>query len=343
MDAFYASIEQRDNPSLMGKPVAVGGDRNRGVVAAASYEARQFGVRSAMPSKTAKRLCPKLNFVKPNMQKYKLVSNEIMNIFYDYTDLVEPLSIDEAFLDVTCNKKGVPSATLIAKEIKVRIKEQTELTASAGISCNKFLAKMASDRDKPDGLFVIKPEDAEKFIEALHVDEIFGVGKVTASKMHKMGIFTGKDLKLQSKEFLIRQFGKMGEQFYYLARTIDNREVNPDRLRKSVGAERTFDRDLRTDFEIVTEMYHIEKILEERMSRAKLYGRTLTLKVKYSDFEQITRSKTFQQRIVTFDQLHKSTKEIYGNLIVEKSIRLIGLSVSHIDGDDDPVQLTIDF
>lgn len=345
MDAFYASIEQRNNPELKGKPVAVGGSSERGVVAAASYEARKYGVRSAMPSKIAIQKCPHLIFVKGNIQKYKEVSNQIMEIFYDYTDLVEPLSIDEAFLDVTHNKKNLPSATLIAKEIKRRIFDATELTASAGVSVNKFLAKIASDFRKPDGLFVIKPDDIEKFIEDLAVEKIHGVGKVTAEKMHRLGIHKGIDLKSKTEKWLIAHFGKVGSHFYNISRGVDYREVDPNRIRKSIGAERTFEKDLRSNFEIITELYHIEKELFNRIKRHNKFGRTLTLKVKFADFKQITRSKTVPFCIDDFDKLHQLSKEIINQTQLEKSIRLLGLSVSHFpdENQSENLQLTINF
>ena len=344
MDAFYASVEQRDNPDLKGKPVVVGGGGERGVVAAASYEARKFGVRSAMSSIIAKKKCPDLIFVKGDMKKYKDVSNQIMTIFYEYTDLVEPLSIDEAFLDVTHNKKNIASATLIAKDLKQRIFELTNLTASAGISKNKFLAKIASDYQKPDGLFVIKPENAEKFVEELLIEKIFGVGKVTASKMHKYGIYRGIDIKNKSQNWLIKNFGKFGSYFYDISRGIDNREVNPNRIRKSVGAERTFEKDLSSEFEIITELYHIEKILIDRLKKHGKYGRTLTLKVKYSDFEQISRSKTLIAVLKDFEMIHKTSKELLKQIELSKNIRLLGLSVSQfIEKENNPVQLSLEF
>jgi DNA polymerase-4 len=346
MDAFYASIEQRDNPELKGKPVAVGKGSERGVVSAASYEARKYGVRSAMSSKIAQQKCPNLIFVRGRMDHYKAISREIMEIFFDYTDLVEPLSIDEAFLDVTENKKNIRSATLIAREIKERIREKTDLTASAGVSINKFLAKTASDYDKPDGLYVIKPPDAEKFVEALPIEKFFGVGKVTAEKMHKLGIHTGKDLKKMPQHKLIKYFGKAGVHYYNISRAIDEREVNPNRERKSVGTERTFEKDLQTRFEMITALYHIEKELIRRMDRSGSYGKTLTLKIKFSDFKQITRSKTIPQKIDNFAILHKTTKEIFNLLeFKEKKIRLLGLSVSQLDKEEkgEAVQLEIDF
>jgi DNA polymerase-4 len=346
MDAFYASIEQRDNPELKGKPIAVGKGSERGVVSAASYEARKYGVKSAMSSKIAKQKCPGLIFVKGRMEHYKEISTKIMEIFYDYTDLVEPLSIDEAFLDVTENKKQMRSATLIAKEIKERIYEKTQLTASAGVSINKFLAKTASDYDKPDGLYVIKPNEAERFVEELPIEKFFGVGKVTAGKMHQLGIVKGIDLKRMPQHKLIKYFGKVGQHYYNISRAIDDREVNPNRERKSVGTEKTFEKDLQTRFEIITALYYVEKELIRRMERSASYGKTLTLKVKFSDFKQITRSKTIQESLNNFDIIHKTTKEIFQNLNYgNKKIRLLGLSVSQLEKKEgsEAVQLELDF
>jgi DNA polymerase-4 len=346
MDAFYASIEQRDHPDLRNKPVAVGGSSKRGVVTTASYEARKYGVHSAMPSVLAKQKCPGLIFVEPRFEVYKSVSNQILKIFYEYTPLVEPLSLDEAFLDVTENKKGIPSATIIAKEIKKEIRSRTSLTASAGISVNKFLAKVASDYNKPDGLFLIKPDEAEEFVENLAIEKFFGIGKVTAEKMHKMGIHNGRDLKKFSQAELINLFGKAGAYFYDMARAIDNRPVNPDRIRKSVGAERTFEEDLTGREEILSELYIVEKILIERLERSKFTGRTLTLKVKFADFEQITRSKTHPEPLTDNDILHQISVELINNLnISEKGIRLLGLTVSNITEKDldKAQQLTLDF
>ena len=346
MDAFYASIEQRDHPELRGKPVAVGKGSERGVVAAASYEARKYGVHSAMSSKVAKDKCPHLIFVTNRMDVYKKVSREIMEIFLDYTDLVEPLSIDEAFLDVTRNKKNMQSATLIAREIKERIHEKTQLTASAGVSINKFLAKTASDYDKPDGLYVIRPEEAEAFVERLPIEKIHGVGKVTAGKMHRLGIQTGADLKKQSLAWMHRYFGKVGLHYYNISRAIDERPVNPERIRKSVGTERTFEKDLQENFEIITALYHIEKELMRRMEKSGSYGRTLTLKVKFSDFQQITRSKTTDDPIAEFQSLHRHAKEILSGIhLKQKKIRLLGLSVSQLDQKKggQAVQLELDF
>ena len=335
MDAFFASVEQLDNPDLRGKPVAVGGSGERSVVAAASYEARKFGVRSAMPSVIAKRLCPNLIFVRHNFARYTEVSASIHEIFREYTDLIEPLSIDEAFLDVTKDKKNIGSATVIAKKIRNEIKSRTGLTASAGVSVNKFLAKIASDINKPDGLFIIKPEDAEKFIESLAVEKFYGIGKVTAQKMHKLGIHTGADLKRWDLVSLVRNFGKSGVFFYDIVRGIDDRPVEPDQERKSVGTELTYEKDLISRFEIIAELYKLEKELMERLDHAETTGRTITLKVKFSDFRQITRSKTLQNYIRDFDTLHKEVSDIRKSLKLEGTrIRLLGLSVSNLETDD---------
>jgi DNA polymerase-4 len=335
MDAFFASVEQLDNPELRGKPVAVGGSGERSVVAAASYEARKFGVRSAMPSVIAKRLCPNLIFVKHNFARYTEVSATIHEIFREYTDLIEPLSIDEAFLDVTEDKKSIGSATLIAKNIRNEIKSRTGLTASAGISVNKFLAKIASDINKPDGLFLIRPEDAEKFIEELTVEKFYGIGKVTAQKMHKLGIHTGADLKKWDLVSLVRNFGKAGVFFYDIVRGIDERPVEPDQERKSVGTELTYEKDLISRFEIIAELYKLEKELMERLEHSETTGRTITMKVKFSDFRQITRSKTLQNYIRDFETLHKEVSEIRKSLKLEECrIRLLGLSISNLETED---------
>ncbi|WP_321279311.1 DNA polymerase IV [Marinifilum fragile] len=343
MDAFFASVEQRDNPELRNKPIAVGGDGDRGVVAAASYEARKFGVRSAMPSKIAKKRCPHLIFVRGRHDRYKEVSNQIMSIFYEYTDLVEPLSIDEAFLDVTHNKKNLPSATLIAQEIKARIKEETSLTASAGISVNKFLAKIASDVNKPDGLFVIPPKNIESFINDLQIDKFYGVGKVTAEKMHKLGIFRGKDLKERSLLDLSRLFGKHGAYYYNIARGIDDRPVNPNRIRKSVGTEHTYRNDLIDTQEIKKDLRKTTESLVRRLEKSGFRGRTLTLKLKYSNFEQETRSRTLLGVFEGFEMIQKNAEELLDQDELKNSIRLIGLSVSNRVDESEPMQLTIDF
>ncbi|MDW7691740.1 DNA polymerase IV [Flammeovirgaceae bacterium SG7u.111] len=346
MDAFFASVEQRDNPDLRGKPVAVGGSRERGVVAAASYEARKYGVRSAMASKTALRLCPQLVFAPHRFDVYKEVSTQIREIFFEYTDLVEPLSLDEAFLDVTENNFGNPSATLIAKEIKRKIKEKTQLTASAGVSFNKFLAKVASDMDKPDGIFVIKPEQADAFLEKLPIEKFFGIGKVTAGKMKDQGIFKGADLKKKSEIDLIRLFGKAGRYYYRIVRADDRREVKPNRIRKSFGAERTFEEDIE-DFEQVRERaVGIAKMVFERLKKSKATGKTVTLKLKSFDFEQKTRSKTLKHGVSSERELVKTVEELLEQPNVpEKALRLIGVAVSNLDerADGLPIQLEIDF
>ena len=346
MDAFFASVEQRDNPDLQGKPVAVGGNGNRGVIAAASYEARRYGVYSAMPSKVAIRKCPQLIFVKSNFAEYKKVSNQIREIFLEYTDLVEPLSLDEAFLDVTENKINLPSASLIAKQIKKKIKERTKLNSSAGVSFNKFLAKIASDYDKPDGFYAITPDIAENFIEKLEIEKFFGVGKVTAKKMHKLNINTGFDLKQKDLNFLSKHFGKQGKYFYNIARTIDNREVNPDRVRKSIGAEKTFAYDILNIDNIFDRTEQIAETLIERCNKAETYGKTLTLKVKYSDFKQITRSKTLSSKITEIDILIKTAEELFEQVnFTYNSIRLIGLSITNLDNNinEEAFQLSFDF
>jgi DNA polymerase IV len=335
MDAFFASVEQLDNPQLKGKPVAVGGSGERSVVAAASYEARKFGVRSAMPSVIAKRLCPDLIFVRHNFERYNEVSAAVFEIFKEYTDIIEPLSIDEAFLDVTVDKKKIGSATLIAKRIRSEIKQKTGLTASAGISVNKFLAKIASDINKPDGLFVIRQEEAEKFIEALPVEKFYGIGKVTAQKMHKLGIHKGSDLKKWDMVSLVRNFGKAGVFFHEIVRGIDDREVQTDQERKSVGTELTYEKDLTTRFEIIAELYKVEKELMERLEHARTTGRTITLKIKFSDFRQITRSKTLQNYIGDFETLHREVSEMRKKLKLENvRIRLLGVSISNLESEE---------
>jgi DNA polymerase-4 len=335
MDAFFASVEQLDNPDLRGKPVAVGGSGERHVVAAASYEARKFGVRSAMPSVTARKLCPDLIFVKHRFERYQEISEKIFDIFREYTDIVEPLSIDEAFLDVTIDKKNMGSATLIARSIKEEIKKRTGLTASAGISVNKFLAKIASDIKKPDGLFIIPPENAEKFIEELPVEKFFGIGKVTAEKMHKLGIHYGSDLKKWDLVSLLRNFGKAGRFYFDIVRGVDDRLVETSSERKSIGTELTYEKDLTTRFEIIAELYRVEKELMERIEHSGTTGRTITLKVKFSDFRQITRSRTLQSYIRNFETLHYEVTEIRKSLNLEgNKIRLLGVSISNLESDD---------
>lgn len=345
MDAFFASIEQRDFPELRGKPVAVGRPEARGVVAAASYEARKYGVRSALPSVTALRKCPHLIFVPPRFHVYKQVSNQIMEIFLEYSLLVEPLSIDEAFLDVTENLKNNPSATLIAKEIKRRIWETTGLTASAGVSYNKFLAKIASDQRKPNGLFVIEPKHAEEFIAKLPIKKFYGVGEKTAERMHRLGIYTGADLKQWTLNGLVSQFGKAGHFFYLIARGVDERPVEPDRERKSVGIENTFDKDLTNPIELKDELEVLVNGLWRRIERFGKYGRTVTLKIKYTDFETHTKSRTLLMQVTRINLLRMVAAELYSQAETEKAIRLMGLSITNFDDVKGPeaIQLTIDF
>jgi len=340
MDAFFASVEQLDNPSLRGKPVAVGGSGPRSVVAAASYEARRYGIRSAMPSVTAKRLCPSIVFVRGRFERYQEESDAIFEIFSRYSDLIEPLSIDEAFLDVTKDKKDIGSATLIAGAIRKDIKRERGLTASAGVSYNKFLAKMASDINKPDGICVILEEEAIDFIDSLKIDKFYGIGKVTAEKMHGLGIHFGRDLRKWDEESLVRNFGKAGSFFYEMVRGIDNRPVECESVRKSVGAETTFDKDLSKQFEIIAELYHIEEEVMRRVSEAEFHGRTVTLKVKFNDFKQITRSHTLLSYVRDFDMLHREITDLRKSLdLSHAKIRLLGVSISSLESGDRDLQL----
>lgn len=347
MDAFYASVEQLDQPDLKGKPVAVGGSSDRGVVAAASYEARRFGVRSAMASKVARRKCPDLIFVKPHFTRYKEISNQIRNIFFEYTDLVEPLSLDEAYLDVTFAKKGLPSATLIAKEIRQRIFEESGLTASAGVSYNKFLAKVASDVNKPNGIFVVTPKQAKAFIEELEVKKFFGIGKVTASKLNKMGVWYGKDLLKVERLELVKAFGKAGNYYYNICRGIDERPVQPSRERKSVGAENTFGKDIYEPEDLEKELFRIAEKVWERTSQSDVKAKTLTLKYKYADFEQHTRSKTLETFFQTKETFWEESKKLlHSDEGFSKGIRLLGLTLSNFQHEEivkDAVQLIIEF
>jgi len=350
MDAFYASIEQRDFPDYRGKPLGVGGSSKRGVVAAASYEARKYGIHSAMPTMTALHRYPELIIVRPRFDVYKQVSKQIMQIFKSYTDLVEPLSLDEAYLDVTKNKFDQPSATLIAREIKNIVKKTTGLTASAGVSVNKFLAKIASDMDKPDGLYVIEPEQVELFIEELPVNKFFGVGKVTARKMEKLGIQKGKDLKRKSKMELRSLFGKNGSFFYDICRGIDNRSVNPERIRKSFGKERTFEDDLTSLEEINDVIRKIAEMVCRDLEKYGIKGKTITVKVKYDDFIQITRSKSFPDYLNDEEIILGTSKEIMARVFTEGSrIRLLGITLSNLEHaggtseEDDREQLSFDF
>ncbi|WP_404712818.1 DNA polymerase IV [Sphingomonas sp. MMS24-J13] len=331
MDAFYASVEQRDNPELRGKPVAVGGTRERGVVAAASYEARKFGVRSAMPSVTARRRCAELVFVKPRFDVYTAISREIRAIFADYTPLIEPLSLDEAYLDVS----GARSATDIAKEIRARIKAEIGLTASAGVSYNKFIAKLASDQNKPDGLCVIPPAKGAAFVESLPVSRFHGVGPKTAERMTRLGIHTGADLRDQSLQFLEAHFGKFASYLHGAARGIDERPVRPDRIRKSVGAERTFFQDIEDPDELAKALENVLDALMERVERSGSAGRTVTLKVKYADFRQITRAKSHVALLSDRATIGAAGHALLVALCpVEKGIRLLGLTLSALAEDD---------
>jgi len=345
MDAFYASVEQRDNPELRGKPVAVGGSRERGVVAAASYEARKFGVHSAMPSVTAKRKCPELIFVIPRFDVYKAVSNQIREIFGEYTPLIEPLSLDEAYLDVTQNLKQIASATEIAQEIRARIRLETGLTASAGVSYNKFLAKIASNQGKPDGLFVITPKMGAAFIETLPIGKFHGIGPVTSAKMERLGIRVGGDLKAQTLPFLQQHFGKTGPYYYWIARGIDERPVCADRVRKSIGAENTFDTDLFTPLEVHAALKPIVEKVWRCCEGTRIRGRTVTLKVKYADFRQITRRRTGQAPFTTPEALEEIVHALAESLFpVRKGIRLLGVTLSslgHEIGSEQQLRLSI--
>jgi len=331
MDAFYASVEQRDDPTLRGKPVAVGHAAKRGVVAAASYEARKFGVRSAMPSTTALRRCPELVFVPPRFEVYRAVSNQIRSVFANYTPLIEPLSLDEAYLDVTQNLRAIPTASATAKEIRVRILAETGLTASAGISYNKFLAKLASDHRKPNGQFVITPEMGPAFIQVLPIGEFHGIGPVTADKMKALGIHTGADLRERPLAFLQHHFGKSGAWYYAIARGEDDRPVRPDRQRKSSGSETTFNKDLTSPAEIEAGVRGMADDVWAWCEKHKVFGQTVTVKIKYADFQQVTRSRTFEAPVVTREQLHEVSVSLARTVYpVTKGIRLVGVTVSKL-------------
>lgn len=335
MDAFFASVEQRDNPELRGKPIAVGFDGPRGVVSTASYEARPYGVHSAMSMAQAKRRCPQLIVVPTHFEKYKEVSQQIHAVFHEYTDLVEPISLDEAFLDVTDNKKGIELAVDIAKEIKQKILERTSLTASAGVSFNKLLAKIASDMRKPNGIFTVHPDRALDFIGSLPVEKLWGVGPKTANRMHEMGVFTGAQLRRISCEHLVQVFGKMGRVYYDFSRGIDDRPVVVAYERKSVGCERTFLEDLHIDTKIIIELYHIVLELVERIERKDFRGRTLTLKLKWDATTQITRSLTQEKVLRTKDDILPLAKRLLKDTEYhDRPIRLMGLSVSSPETND---------
>ena len=330
MDAFYASVEQMDFPELRGKPLAVGGSDVRGVVSAASYEARKFGVRSAMSGVQAKRNCPELIFVRPRFDRYKEISNKIRKIFLDYTDLVEPLSLDEAYLDVTQNKKGNPSASLIAQEIRKRIQDEVGLNASAGISINKFVAKIASDYNKPNGQKTVNPEEVEVFLENLEIKKFYGIGKVTKEKMYQHGIFTGKDLKSKSREYLEQHFGKSGGFYYNIVRGIHYSEVKPDRISKSVAAEHTFNENLTSEIFMLEKLERIAAEVEKRLKKYSLSGKTVTLKIKYSDFTTQTRSKTLPYFIADKGLLLETAKELLYQERMKDSVRLLGISLNNL-------------
>ena len=346
MDAFYASVAELDNPELRGKAIAVGGSESRGVVSAASYEARKYGVKSAMSSFLAKQKCPHIIFVKSDFERYKELSAKIREIFYDYTDLVEPLSLDEAYLDVTENKKGNPSANEIAREIRERIYKETGLRASAGISINKFIAKVASDINKPNGQKTIHPEEVLQFLEELPVNKFYGVGKVTAAKMYNLGIFVGNDLKKKTVEELVKSFGKSGAHYYNIVRGIHNSEVKPNRIRKSIAAERTFSENISSEIFMIERLDKIADELERRMKKNDVKGKTITLKIKYSDFTQQTRSKTKSDFMQTKKEFFPVVKELLYQNKLTNSVRLLGLSFGNLNTEkNEPfwVQLQFEF
>ncbi len=331
MDAFYASVEELDHPELKGKPIAVGGGEIRGVVSAANYEARKFGVRSAMSGYLAKKKCPQIIFVKPRFARYQEISKQIRSIFLTYTDMVEPLSLDEAYLDVTENKKGNPSATVIAEEIRKRIFDEIGITASAGISINKFIAKVASDFNKPNGQKTVNPEEVDQFLEALEIRKFYGVGKVTAEKMYKLGIFTGRDLKAKSLDFLESNFGKSGSYYYQVVRGIHNSQVKSHRLAKSVGAERTFDENLSSEVFMIERLERIAEELERRLKKSKLAGKTIILKIKYSDFTLNTRSKTLPYFVADKNLILETAKTLLYQEKLQNSVRLLGISLGNLN------------
>jgi len=331
MDAFYASVAALDNPELKGKAIAVGGVTDRGVIAAASYEAREYGVKSAMSSSLAKQKCPHLIFVKTDFDRYKEISKKVREIFYEYTDLVEPLSLDEAYLDVTENKKNNPSASLIAKEIREKIYSVTGLRASAGISINKFIAKVASDVNKPNGQKTVHPAEVLQFLEDLPIHKFYGIGKVTASKMNRLGIFSGKELKQRPIEELATIFGKSGTQYYKIVRGIDNSVVKPNRIRKSVGAERTFSENISSEILMLEKLETIAEEIEKRLKKNKIKGKTVTLKIKYSDFTLQTRSKTVATFLQTKAVIFPIVKELLFKEKTKNSVRLLGISLSNLN------------
>ncbi|PKH49800.1 DNA polymerase IV [Tenacibaculum sp. Bg11-29] len=344
MDAFYASVEQLDNPKLRNRPLAVGGNEIRGVVSAASYEARKFGVKSAMSGALAKQKCPHLIFVPPRFHRYKEISSKIRAIFYDYTDLVEPLSLDEAYLDVTENKKSNLSASIIAQEIRQRIWDELELRASAGISINKFVAKIASDINKPNGQKTINPDEVIPFLEQLSVNKFYGVGKVTAAKMHNLGIFIGLDLKKKTLNELSLLFGKSGLHYYNIVRGVHNSKVKPNRVRKSIAAETTFNENLSSEIFMLERLDGIANELEQRMKKSNTKGKTITLKIKYSDFTQQTRSKTINHYIQEKEAFYPIIKDLLFQESLKNSVRLLGISFSNLDTEKkEPIWVQLKF
>lgn len=333
MDAFYASVAQLDDPSLAGKAIAVGGGGARGVVSAASYEARKFGVRSAMAGSIAKKLCPHLIFVKSDFKRYQEISDQVRSVYFEYTDKVEPLSLDEAYLDVTENKKGNPSATLMAQEIRAKIKAKTGLNASAGISINKFIAKVASDINKPNGQKTVPPEEVLDFLEGLDIKKFYGVGKVMKEKMYRHGIYTGTDLKSRTLDYLAENFGKSGAYYYNIVRGIHNSEVKAERTRKSLAAERTFIENISSEIFMIDKLEHIAEEVERRLKKSKVAGKTVTLKIKYSDFTLQTRSKTLPLYIADKDLIMETIKELLFQEGMKNSVRLLGISMSNLNNE----------
>ena len=344
MDAFFASVEQRDNPDLKGKPMAVGGpDKKRGVIAAASYEARKFRVSSGMSTRIAKKKCPRLLVLPPRFKVYKKVSQQIRDIFYEYTDLVEPLSLDEAYLDVTENKKGIDSAIQIAREIKDIILAETKLTASAGISVNKFLAKVASDYHKPDGLTAILPQNTQRFLDNLPIEKFHGIGKATAKKMERLKIFKGIDIRNYGKVELGLQFGKMGAFYYDIARGIDDRPVNPDKKRKSVSEETTFQDDIDNKDDMIEVIRSLSQSVSKTLQKMEIKGRTVNIKVRLPDFTTFTRSKTFKSFSNEGDFIEKTAVELFNNLDIDvPAVRLLGVGLSNLDNQDEAKKRQMD-
>jgi DNA polymerase-4 len=342
MDAFYASVEQMDHPELKGLPLAVGGSRKRGVVSAASYEARKFGVRSAISGALARKLCPNLIFVPPRFERYKEISAKIRAVFFDYSDLVEPLSLDEAYIDVTTNKKGIQSASLIATEIRARIKAEIGLTASAGVSINKFVAKVASSYNKPDGQKTVPPHEILEFLEILDIRKFHGIGKVTARKMYDLGVFNGLDLRQKSLAFLKENFGKSGVYYFNIVRGVHSSPVKPNRTRKSLAAERTFPKNLSSEIFLVDKLEQIATEVSKRLKRINIAGKTLTLKIKYSDFSLQTRSKTLPFYISAKELILEHSKLLLFQQKLQNSVRLVGISISNLNTNNDRKDVTKD-